>query len=164
MRTLRYCTPEWLEASAKYYKSTPEYQQKFKNISAKLCFRIRAKPDWSIDEDIIFEIFIDQGKLLQLAFLDEQEAQEQADYLMAATPDEWKKILRKESKFVTEFLLGKVALEKGSKAGVLQIAPHSSTLVEVLTSVDLQFPDEMTGEELQAYRNYIIEFRADLGV
>jgi hypothetical protein len=48
--------------------------------------------------------------------------------------------------------------------GVLGVAPHANTVVDLLTQVDLQFPDEMSAEELAAYRSHFQEFRAELGV
>ena len=100
----------------------------------------------------------------KLAFFSKQAAKEEADYVVAATPQEWKKILRKESKFVTDFMLGKITLEQGSKVGIFGVAPHSNTFVDALTQVELQFPDEMTADELNEYRTYMQEFRVKLGV
>ena len=81
-----------------------------------------------------------------------------------ATPEEWKKILRKESKFLTDFMLGRIKLDMGSKVGILGLAPYANTFVDALTQVALQFPDEMSEDELTKYRDYMEEFRANLGV
>jgi hypothetical protein len=61
-------------------------------------------------------------------------------------------------------MLGKIKLEHGSKVGVLGVAPHANTVVDLLTQADLQFPDEMSAEELAGYRVNFEEFRAELGV
>ena len=164
MKTIIYCTPEWLEESAKGYRANPKYQKEFEKLSMTLCFRIKAEPAWGIDEGIIFGADVEKGILNKLAFFSEQAAKEEADYVVAATPQEWKKILRKESKFVTDFMLGKITLEQGSKVGIFGVAPHSNTFVDALTQVELQFPDEMTADELNEYRTYMQEFRVKLGV
>jgi putative sterol carrier protein len=164
MSKVRYCTPEWLEASATGYRENPKFRQEFAKLRTRLCFRIKAEPAWGIENDIIFACYVDQGELEKLAFVDEEQAKRDAEYLMAATPQEWKKLLRKDSKFVTEFMLGRIILEQGSRVGVLQIAPHSNTFVEALAPVDLQFPDEMSPEELSEFRAYVEQFRQDLGV
>ena len=129
-----------------------------------MCYRVKAESAWGIDQDIIFGMFIDKGELTQIAFFSEEEALKEAEYVISATPQEWKKLLRKQSKFVTDFLLGKIKLEHGSKVGVLGVAPHANTVVDLLTQVDLQFPDEMSAEELAQYRSQMEEFRASLGV
>ncbi len=52
---------------------------------------------------------------------------------MAASPQEWKLVLRKEHKFLTDFMLGKIRLEQGSKVGVLGFAPFADTFIDAVT-------------------------------
>ncbi len=160
----QYCTPEWLEETARIYRSDPGLEGKLKKLSAKMCFRVKAEPTWGIDKDLIFGTFIEEGKLTTIAFFSEEDAKQKADYLMAATPQEWKKILRKESKFLTYFMLGKIKLEKGNKVTVLGLAPYAPTVIDTLTQVQIQFPDEMSAEELTKYRLYVEEFRKNMHV
>ncbi len=164
MATYQYCTPQWLEESAKMYRSNPALQEKLKKLSAKICYRVKAEPDWGIDRDIIFAAFFEEGQLTKLEFFKEEDVTKEADYLMAATPQVWKKILRKERKFLTDFMLGNIKLEHGSKVGVLGVAPHANNVVDSLTQLELQFPDELSAEELAQYRSQMEEFRASLGV
>jgi len=164
MAACQYCTPQWLEESGKSFKSNPDFREKLKKLSVKMCYRVKAESAWGIDQDIIFGMFIDKGELYKIAFFAEEDALNEAEYIVSATPQEWKKILRKQSKFVTDFLLGKIKLEHGSKVGVLGVAPHANTVVDLLTQVDLQFPDEMSAEELKTYRVNFEGFRANLGV
>lgn len=164
MTAYRYCTPEWLESSAESYRANPRFQKELAKLTAKVCFRITAEPAWGIDQDIIFCVFVDRGELLKLAFLSQEDARQETEFLLAATPQEWKKILRKESKFVTDYMLGRIKLEQGSKVGVFTIAPHANTFVDALTQVELQFPDEMSPEELADFRSHLAQFRRESGV
>jgi putative sterol carrier protein len=160
----QYCTPEWLEETGKIYASDPSLEAKLKKISAKVCFRIKAEPAWGIEKDIIFGTFIEAGKLVKIAFFSEEDAKREAEYLLAATPQEWKKVLRKENKFLTDFMLGRIKLEKGNKVTVLGLAPYAPTVIDALTKVQIQFPDEMSAEELTKYRATMEEFRKNLSV
>ena len=164
MTMVRYCTPEWLQVSEEGYRSNPKFQQALGNFSVAVCFLIRADPAWGIDKDILFGSILRHGELEKLDFFSAEDARDQAEFIMAATPQQWKKLLRKESKFVTDFMLGRITLEQGSKVGVLSVAPHSTTFIDILTQAELQFPDEMSPEELAAYRSYVADFRAELGV
>jgi hypothetical protein len=164
MTKCQYCTPEWLEETAKIYGSDPDLEGKLRKLSAKMCFRIKAEPSWGIEKDIIFGAFIEEGKLTKIAFFSEEDAKREAEYLMAATPQEWKKVLRKENKFLTDFMLGRIKLEKGNKVTVLGLAPYAPTVIDALTKVQIQFPDEMSAEELTKYRAYVEEFRKNLSV
>jgi hypothetical protein len=147
MTSCQYCTPEWLEETARIYGSDPNLEEKLKKLSAKMCFRIKAEPAWGIEKDIIFGTFIESGKLTKITFFSEADARRESDYLLAATPQEWKKVLR-----------------KGNKVTVLGLAPYAPTVIDALTQVQIQFPDEMSAEELTKYRAYMEEFRKNMNV
>ncbi len=160
----QYCTPEWLEETARIYRSNSSLEEKLKKISTKVCFRVKGDPAWGIEKDIIFGTFIEAGKLTKIGFFSEEDAKRDADYLMAATPQEWKKILRKENKFLTDFMLGRIKLEKGSKVTILGLAPYAPLLIDALTQVQLEFPDELSKEGLTKYKAYMEEFRKNMNV
>ena len=162
--TIRYCSPEWLEESAKLYRATDHFENALKKVTTKIFYRIIAEPNWGIEQDIIFGAEVDAGKLLELSFFSEAESQKRADFILAATPQVWKKILRKDTKFISEFMLGKVKLESGSKPGLLKITPYANHFVDALTQFPLQFPDEMSAEELDAYRSDLSGYREKAGI
>ena len=164
MTVCLYCTPEWLEESARIYRATPRFQKDLRRVTTKVFYRVGAEPAWGIEQSIIFGAVAHKGVLQEMGFFSEEDARARADFILAATPQEWKKILRKESKFLTEFLLGKITLEQGSKVGVLGLAPYAHIFVDALTQVELRFPDELTAEELEDYRTHVRDFRARLGV
>lgn len=164
MDAIWYCTPEWLQGSAEGFRKNPRFQKELEKLKLTVTFCIKAEPAWGIEKDIYFLCEIDRGNLERLAFVSEAEAARDSDYILAATPQEWKKLLRKESKFIGDFMLGKVTLQQGSKVGVLSVAPHSNTFVDTLTQFELRFPDEMSPEELERFRDYVREFRASLSV
>jgi putative sterol carrier protein len=164
MTIYQYCTPEWLAECAARAQENPKFKKVLEKLSLRMAFRVKADPSLGIDRDIIFAAYGSKGELEKLAFISEAEAEEEAEYILSATPQQWTKLLRKKSLFAGDVLVGKIAIEKGSKPGVVRIAPYSGTFVDALTQVDLQFPDEMSPEELEQYRDYINEFRAELGV
>lgn len=164
MTVYQYCTPEWLAESAVRYQENPKFKKALQKLTIKMAFRVKADPALGIDRDILFAAYVDKGEMEKIGFISEADAEKEADYIFAATPQQWTKLLRKESMFAGDILVGKIAIEKGSKPGVIRIAPHSTTFVDALTQVDLQFPDEMSPEELTQYRAYINQFRAELAV
>lgn len=164
MTVYQYCTPEWLAESAVRYQENPKFKKALQKLTIKMVFRVKADPALGIDRDILFAAYVDKGEMEKIGFISEADAEKEADYILAATPQQWSKLLRKESLFAGDILVGKITIEKGSKPGVIRIAPHSTTLVDALTQVELQFPDEMSPEELAQYRAYINQFRAELAV
>ncbi len=164
MTVYQYCTPEWLAESAVRYQENPKFKKALQKLTIKMAFRVKADPALGIDRDILFAAYVDKGEMEKIGFISEADAEKEADYILAATPQQWTKLLRKESMFAGDILVGKIVIEKGSKPGVIRIAPHSTTFVDALTQVDLQFPDEMSPDELARYRAYINQFRAELAV
>lgn len=158
MTTHQFCTPGWLKESARIYKAKPDAKNKLKKLTAKICYRVKSDPDWGISEDIIFCAFLEKGELRTLNFFTEDEAFHETEYLMAATPRAWKRILRKEREFVTDLMLGKIKLELGTKVGMLGLALYVSDILDCLTQFDLQFPDEMSADELTTYRSKMETF------
>jgi len=159
-----YCTPEWLEESLKIYRATPRFQEALKKVTTRICYRVTAEPDWGIDSDFIFGAVVTEGVMDDLRFFSESEAKENADFVMAATPQEWKLILRKEHKFLTDFTLGKIKLEQGSKVGVFGLAPYANVFIDALTQVNLKFQDDFTPQQVNEYREYVSQFRSRLDV
>ncbi len=159
MTAHQFCTPGWLKESARIYKAIPDAKDKLKKLTAKFCYSVKSDPDWGISEDIIFCAFFEKGELRTLNFFTEGEAFQAAEYLMTATPLTWKKILRKKRDFVTDLILGKIDLELGTKVSMLELALYTNNMLDCLTQVDLQFPDEMSEDELTTYRSKMKTFR-----
>ena len=162
MSSTQFCTPDWLNQCAKIYADSPELQKPLKNLSVKMAYRINVEPEMGFENSLIFCTFFEDGKLTKACLLSEEQVKEEAEFLVTAPVARWTSLLRKQSKFAVDFALRKVKLELGSKVGVLAVAPYSGHVVNMLTQVDVQFPDEMAGEELKAYSTTIEELRADL--
>jgi hypothetical protein len=162
MAKFQFLTPEWLDECAKLYTSNPDLQKNLKRLTVNMSYRVLEKPEWGINKSIIFCTFFESGELTKISLLSEEEAKEESKFLTVAPPERWVKLLRKQSKFGTDFALGKVTLEIGSKIGVLTVAPYAKHVVDVLTQPDLQFPDEMNSEELEAYRANLDKLRTEL--
>jgi hypothetical protein len=135
-----------------------------KRLSASVFFRVMAEPAWGIEKDMIFGGIITKGTLDDLRFFSEDEVKEKAEVILAATPQEWKLLLRKEHKFITDVMLSKIKLEKGSIASVWAVTPYADSFIEAITQVNLLFQDELSPEKLNEYREYASQFRSRLGI
>jgi len=54
-------------------------------------------------------------------------------------------------------------LELGTKVKMLDIALHLNNIFDFLTQVDLQFPDEMSKDEVTAYRSKMETLQRERG-
>ena len=158
-----YATQEWLDAVAKVYRSNPKNKETFKAISMEICFRIAAEPRLGIEKDIHFNLKVEAGELLETRLVTAEEAQK-ATLLMGASYDTWKKVLTKKERFVTDFISKKIALEKGNFAKAFALGPVADPLVNIMTEEGIAWPDEMSPDELEAYKAKVKAFRQKLGV
>ena len=162
MTTYVYPQPEWTEESAAIYSEV--FEKKLAILSGNFAYRINAEPDWGIEKDLFFTMFLEAGKLRELKHCTKEHAFDKADFLLSAAPSTWKKILTKKDKFVGAFLGGRIKLEKGDTVGAMAVGPHANTLVDVLTQVDLKFPDELSPEELASFKSELAQTRSERGI
>jgi putative sterol carrier protein len=165
MTTRYYCTPEWLSDSKEIYRASPAAKETLKKLTADMAYRVKADPAWGINKDVYFCAFFEGGELNKLELISKEAANE-AQYLMAATPQIWKNVLTKKSKFLTDFMLGRIKLENGSKVGVLGVAPYATSILDALvpSSMNLVFSNDLNSDELEKYRDNMVAFRKELGV
>jgi putative sterol carrier protein len=161
MTTYIYPSKEWAAASADCYDQS--FEEKLKNLTGKFSFNIMADPELGIESDLYFLLDIDGGKLQGFGPCAKDVAHEKAKFVMNATFQTWKEILTEKSSFTKKFLLGKIKLEKGTKVGAMGIAPHSSTLVSFQNQVELNYPDELSADELAAYKTKLASARQEGG-
>lgn len=164
MGIVRYCTPEWLAETSKLYDQNSKLKSRLKKLSQKMCYLVKGDENWGIDRDIIFGAVFDDGELLKLDFYTPEQAGNEADFILEATPEEWVSILRKKFKFIPRFMMQQVKLNMGEKVDVLKLAPYANELIDALTSAEVQYPDEMSPEELETLRADINKFRSESGI
>lgn len=157
-----YPGPEWLAESLKLYGS--EFEGKLKSLSGHFCFRIREDSTFGIEKDVYLAMVMAAGKLERLEIYSEEDAKNEADFILAATPPVWKRILLKLDKFVGAFMGGRIKLEKGDTVGALALGPHANTLVDVITQVDLKFGDDLSSDELAEFKSSLGAYREKAGV
>ncbi len=157
MSKIQYLTPEWFDEIETVYNNDPKNAETFANLSTILSFKIKAKPDWGIEKDVIFGAKIDKGNLNWMKLLSEDEALK-GDFVVSAAPEIWKKVIRGQTAFITAVMSLKLKIEHGTKHGLLMLAPYSKPLLNLMGKVELQFPDEMDNTELKDYRNNLEQY------
>ena len=162
MTTYVYPQPEWVDDSVALYDEG--FEKKLASLSGKFAYQISAEPDWGIETDTYISMVLEAGKLIEFKSCSRDYAFETADFVLSATPPAWKRILTKKDKFVGAFMGGRVKLEKGDTVGALALGPHANTLVDVLTQVELTFPDDLNPEELEAFKTEFAQKRTERGI
>ena len=159
MATYIYPDPAWVDDSVAFYDET--FEKKLVKLSGVFGYEILSEPEWGIETDLYILMEIDAGKLIQFRHCPKEEAYDKAKFVLGATPQAWKRILTKKDKFVGAFMGGRVKLKKGNTVGALALGPHAGNLVDVLTQVELRFPDDLSPEELEQFKKDLAAKRAE---
>ena len=163
---LLFLSPEWLEAVGQNYSSDPNNQNKaFKGLSLILTFRVLADPKFGIEKDVYHSIhWIDGVRQRDSGLLSKADAEKKSDFILAAAPGTWKKVIRKETGFVSAVMTGKIKVEKGAGPEIMALASKSPVVVDNFNKVDTEWPDEMSPLRLREYQAKVAEFRQRLRV
>jgi len=161
-----YATPEWVEAMGRNYNADPDNQNKvFKGMNIFLTFRVKADPKFGLDSDICFATHLENGIYQSdSTLLSKDEAEAKSDFILSASPDVWKSVIKKHKGFVAAFMGGKIKLDKGSAPKMISLASKSSAVVEAFYKIDTEWPDEMSPDRLEAYRAELEASRERLNV
>ena len=161
-----YGTPEWVEAVGKNYQANPDNQGKtFKDMTLFLTYRILADDRFGIDRDLYFCSHLVKGALqTDSALISKESAEEKSDFILSASPETWKRLIKKQQGFISLVMTSKIKLDKGMAPKLLSLAPKSGPLVDVFHRVDTEWPDEMPPGRLEEYRVQLALIREDLGV
>ena len=128
-------------------------------------FRILADSKFGIDKDIYFCSHLVNGALQDdSALLSKEDAEKKSDFILNASPEVWKKLIRKQQGFVWLVTTAKIKVDKGSVPKLLGLAPKSGALIEVFNRVDTEWPDDMPPQRLEQYKAQVKEFRERLKV
>ncbi len=163
---LLFLSPEWLDAVGRNYSADPNNQNKvFKGLTLFLTFRVEADPKFGLDKDVYHSIhWIDGVRQPDSGLLSKEDAERKSDFILAAPPAIWKKVIKRESGFVSVVMTGKIKVDKGTGAAILALASKSPAVADTFNKVDTDWPDEMSPQRLREYRAKVAEFRQRLRV
>ena len=159
-------TPEWLEAVAENSTADADNPNNiFKGLTLFLTFRTEADPKLGIEKDIYHTIHVIDGiRQPDSGFLSKEDAEKKSDFILAASPAIWKKVIKKEAGFVSVVMKGEIEIEKGSGPEIMALASKGPAVVDIFNKVDTEWPDEMSPQRLREYQAKVAEFRRRLRV
>ena len=81
-----------------------------------------------------------------------EEAEKRATWLLKGSYETWKEIMTGKKIFIEAFLGGEIRMTKGDFGGLMRIAAQGTKLPEIFTRNEAVWPDELSGEELEKYK------------
>lgn len=145
-------TPEWQKAAAKVYREDPTFKRAFGKVNGTPVMVIQANKSAGIEDDLYLLNTIENGVLLEDDFVSRKEGEERATWLLTATYDVWKEVYTGKKIFIEAFLGSEIKLIKGDFAGLMRIAAQGTKLADIFTRNKAVWPDELSGEELEKYK------------
>ncbi|MBM4445063.1 MAG: hypothetical protein FJ020_07155 [Chloroflexi bacterium] len=163
---LPYVMPEWVDQAGKNYTANPDNAQKtFRGMNIFLTFRVLADPKFGLHNDIYFAMHLENGVLQpDSTLVSKADALAKSDFVVSATPDVWKGVIKKQKGFISAFMTAKIKLDKGNPTRMVSLASKSSAVVEAFNNIDTEWPDEMSPQRLHDYESRLAEVRQKLGV
>jgi len=160
--TLYALTPDWQKAAAKVYRTDPVFERTFTKVNGTTVMVILANKSVGIESDLYLLNTIENGVLVHDGFVSKEEAEKRATWLLVGTYEIWKQIFTRKKIFIEAFLGGELKLTKGDFAGLMKMAAQGSRLPEIFTRNEAVWPDELSKDELEKYRNDNVRWTKEL--
>jgi putative sterol carrier protein len=135
---------EWLDEFVEKVNGSAEYADAAATWEGDLVFVYEKEPDKGVDEDVYAWLDLWHGKCRDAAKLDgpgDPRAQS-AKFTITAPYSRWKSVLKKELDPVKGMMQGKIKV-KGDLPTIVRYVKASNVLVDLTTTVDTQFIDEV---------------------
>lgn len=135
---------EWLEEFVEKINGSAEYADAAATWEGDLVFVYEKEPDKGVDEDVFAWLDLWHGKCRDAARLDgpDDPRATSAKFTITAPYSRWKSVLKKELDPVKGMMQGKIKV-KGDLPTIVRYVKASNVLVDLTSTVDTQFIDEV---------------------
>ena len=135
---------EWLEEFVEKINGSAEYADAAATWEGDLVFVYEKEPDKGVDEDVFAWLDLWHGKCRDAARLEgpDDPRATSAKFTITAPYSRWKSVLKKELDPVKGMMQGKIKV-KGDLPTIVRYVKASNVLVDLTSTVDTQFIDEV---------------------
>lgn len=161
-----FLTPEWCSAYEALIQTDERYKQVARNWEGSVVLVFQAAPEAGIDEDRFVFLDLWHGECRWLKPVPEAKGRA-GDYVLEAEYGKWVRIVKGELNVVKELATRQLKLVPFDFKKAVKLAAASQAalrLVELAGAVPTRFPEELSTEELAAYRQLFTELKSDFGI
>jgi len=155
-------SPEWISMYESAIQADAKYKDLAKGWEGTVVMHVEGKSEYGIDDDLFILMDLWHGDCRSLKLVP-RSAGEAGDFVITGSMDRWIQVGKKQLDVVKGMMQGKLKL-KGKLPTIVRYVRASSRLVDISTEVSGRFPDEMTAEELEGLREWIVPLREEFGV
>lgn len=155
-------TPSWIGAYERRIQNDAEYRNSAQGWEGTVVIHILAEPSLRLDEDMFMLIDLWHGDCRSVRLVP-REAGENGDYVLTATYHRWKQVMTGELDSTKAMMQGKIKL-KGNLPTIVRYVKAASRLSEIAGGIDTIYLDDMTPEEIEAFKPWVDFIRDEYGL
>lgn len=146
-------TPAWLAVYEKLIQGDAEYRKLAEGWEGSVIIHILAEPSAGLDEDMYLLIDLWHGDCRAVRLVP-RDVGEAGDFVLTAGYDRWKQVMTRELDVVKGMMQGKIKL-KGHLPTIVRYNKAATRLVDLVTMVETIFLDEMSPDEIEAFKPWV---------
>ncbi len=146
-------TPSWIAAYQLAIQNDAEYKDVAKDWEGSVVEHIIADPDVGLEEDMYLFMDLWHGDCRSIRLVP-SEIGEAGDFVLTAPYDRWKQVMLRELDPVKGMMQGKIKL-KGDLPTIVRYIKAATRLADLVAQIDTIFLDEMTPEEIEAFKPWV---------
>lgn len=155
-------TPSWILAYEELIRNDEAYRGLARDWEGTVVIHILADPAVGLDSDMYLLIDLWHGDCRSVRLVP-ASAGEAGDYVLTAAYDRWKQVMQGRLDTTKALMQGKIKL-KGELTTIVRYSQAATRLAELVGMVDTIFLDEMTPEEIEAFKPWVEFIRDEYGL
>ncbi len=155
-------TPAWIATYENLIQNDADYKKLAEGWEGSVVIHIIAEPSAGLDEDMYLLIDLWHGDCRAVRLVP-HDAGEAGDFVLTAAYGRWKQVMTKELDVVKGLMQGKIKL-KGHLPTIVRYNKAAVRLVDLVATIPTIFLDEMTPEEIEAFKPWVEFLKEEYGV
>lgn len=155
-------TPSWIATYEKKIREDELYKKLARDWEGTVVVHILANPSVGLDEDMYLLLDLWHGDCKSVRLVP-KEVGEAANFVLTAPYERWKQVMTGELDVTKGLMQGKVKL-KGDLPTIVRFNKAATRLVDIVAEIKTIFLDDMTPEEIEAFRPWVAFIREEYGL
>jgi putative sterol carrier protein len=155
-------SPEWIALYEKAVQTDDIYKEAAKDWEGSVVVHVQAAPEMGIDEDLYLFMDLWHGDCRSMRLVP-KDAGEAGDFVITGSMDRWLQVARKQLDTIKGMMQGKLKL-KGDLPTIVRAVKAAARLVDIIADLNTIYPDELTPEQVEDLKSWIVPLREKFGV
>jgi putative sterol carrier protein len=155
-------SPEWVAQYESSVQNDDLYKEAAKDWEGSVVVHVQAAPELGVDEDIYLFMDLWHGDCRSMRLVP-KDAGEAGDFVITGSMERWLQVARKQLDTIKGMMQGKLKL-KGDLPTIVRAVRAAARLVDLIADLNTIYPDELTPEQIEEFRGWIVPLREEFGI